>query len=147
MQQRQIQVTQNVSTMANVQTPSQRRQVVRVLNTGLPAVEIPTTVNIIPGISSQNQEVYQASIASEKPIKKVSNNNFWLLVTWEANGQSIYHIINASELIGPHFGPVEAGKSIFFRHGNGQIQAIIVLISGKNGLIHIFFLLFILFVS
>lgn len=67
--------------------------------------------------------------ATTSAVSTTTVSNLWLLVEWEADGENMYHVINASELIGNNSGTIQTGKSVWFKNGSVIIQATIVLIS------------------
>uniref|UniRef100_A0A336LU01 CSON007952 protein n=1 Tax=Culicoides sonorensis TaxID=179676 RepID=A0A336LU01_CULSO len=75
-------------------------------------------------IQSQQKPIQMEQHSGNGPV-----SNLWLLVEWEADGENIYYVINASELIGNNSGTIQTGKSVWFKHGSVIIQATIVLIS------------------
>lgn len=86
----------------------------------------PTTVL---QFQSQQPQQQQMDAATNSAVSTTTVSNLWLLVEWEAEGENMYHVINAAELIGNNSGTIQTGKSVWFKHGSVIIQATIVLIS------------------
>lgn len=86
----------------------------------------------------QPQQAPQKTISMDATNPAVSTttvSNLWLLVEWEADGENMYHVINAAELIGNNSGTIQMGKSVWFKNGSVIIQATIVLISDDKAYI------------
>ncbi|XP_063702292.1 uncharacterized protein LOC134832246 [Culicoides brevitarsis] len=81
-----------------------------------------------PPVNSQST-VLQFQQKPQDAVSTTTVSNLWLLVEWEADGENIYHVINAAELIGNNSGTIQTGKSVWFKNGSVIIQATIVLIS------------------